>query len=533
LLERNDGPDDKGHASEEVTDLQSKKKGKRKETGTPARNEILLVQDPETGLELEQLLSKSLPYHIVGAASLSQGLAHLASPSEECALVVLDLALTNERQLSSVIAAAESNSLPLVLLARAGELERALKALDQGVCDIVPWTEDVFEKLPRILQWNLEMAALRESNGATLSRPVRTSQASSDESEAGTELVAGIVHQINNPLTTIMGSVELLKESNTSATTQRDYLERIHDASLRCKKALNDLSNLMTLAPPRLEMSTWDELLNETVALVEPGIVEVQLEVLSDLPAFRLDRLRFRTALLQLIKNAQDAAAPNDSDACVRIQVAPITSGDGSRKLVIRILDNGAGIAPEIVGSVMKPFFTTQTETRVGLGLNLARAAIEAHGGSLTLAAYPSGWTEARNELPWSLVSEAESESAHIRKNSVLVVDDESPIRELVGTMLAGSGYEVRDVATVDEALSQMRTNPAELVITDLRMPGLGGQDLFKRVENHDSKFVFMTGDTMSPESSAFLAQGYGVTLPKPFTKPELLAAVESAIGPA
>ena len=82
-----------------------------------------------------------------------------------------------------------------------------------------------------------------------------------------------------------------------------------------------------------------------------------------------------------------------------------------------------------------------------------------------------------------------------------LVLDDESLIRELVGTMLEGSGYEVRDVATVDEALSQMQTNPAALVITDLRMPGLGGEDLFKRVENHDSKFVFMTGDTMSPES--------------------------------
>jgi signal transduction histidine kinase len=498
---------------------------------------ILLVQEPSSGVEIQETLSRSLPHEVSGAASAAQALSRLRERRIECDLVIAALSLAGSDDLRAILDAARQRSLPVIVLAGADETARAIESLEQGVADVVLRTDDLAETLPRLARQNLEMPARVGTAGGRRPTVVCGPYERATEVPCA-EAVAGLAHQINNPLTTILGSVELLQDA-AGSDPGSVLLERIRDATMRCRKTLAGVSSLFSSLPLRLEVVDWAPLLEEAVegaGLRSHASMEVLLERSVRLPAFRLDRLRMRAVLTELLSNANDAVTRVDKP-CVRVQLAPLVRRDDSKGLMVRVVDNGVGIDPAIGDRLFDPFFTTEPEKKIGLGLNLARAAVLAHGGVFRLASRPSGWTEAAFELPWTLAKEDETGSSTTivaegsADGSVLVVDDEHPIRELVGRLLRDSGYRVRAAASVTDALSELRREPARVVVTDLKMPGLGGRELFECLESCGASFVFMTGDTMSPESSAFLARGFGITLPKPFTRGELLDAVKTAGG--
>lgn len=497
---------------------------------------ILIVEDQATGVEIQSRLGESLPFQIEGASSLSQCLAHRL---EDYALVLVGENLIDASGIEAVEKITAVSATPVVLSGNSTAVEQAEEARRRGASDYIPRTPGFLDRLPMIIRQKIEKARERRDHiasewGPPSAKPMERVSAI-PAIGPWTPVLAGLAHQLNNPLTSIIGYTQLLTDGELNEEERRAYLTCIERASARCKKILDGLASFTQPRALRFQPTFLSELIEEAVAAhrqqLEPLDIEVRLKLEPELPLFPLDRDQICKVISMLLDNALDALVDRRHGKQIRIVLESAETPDGDGAICIRVIDNGEGIPSHNVRRVMEPFFSTRANDKgVGLGLNVASTLVEAHGGSLVLDSKPGKMTSATVFLPWN-PHEPSTEASSVQRPSVLVVDDEGQIRELVDAVLDSSGYRVLVASNVEDALEQLQRERPNLILTDLKMPGLGGKDLFERAAGSEATFVFMTGDTMSPESSRFLSKGYGLTLAKPFSREELLAAVRSAIA--
>ncbi len=361
--------------------------------------------------------------------------------------------------------------------------------------------------------------------------------------EAVGRMVSGVAHELNNPLTAIMGFGQDLLGSARSEE-DREALTVIVQQAERCRVIVGDLLIFARSRREERRRTTADELVGRVVRVFERDSahhnVAFKVTLAADLPALDADGPGIEQVLTNLLTNAFQAVAPAGTvslDVMVR-----------DDRLLFQIDDDGAGVSPEAMSRLFEPFFTTKgLGEGTGLGLSVSHAIVHQHGGEIkaeNLAGRGARFTvtlpfvERRIEPPMPVGGPGGDPGPGRPPAPVgraLVVDDEAAIRAAVRRSLERHGWQVDEAADGHEGWLRLdvggRPGPYDVVVTDLRMPGLSGMDLVDRLRaTHPhlaDRTVVITGDTASPTVAEFLARLKTPHLQKPFDIRRLVQMVE------
>jgi two-component system NtrC family sensor kinase len=354
-------------------------------------------------------------------------------------------------------------------------------------------------------------------------------------------LLAGVAHELNNPLAIVMGRASLL-EDKVSDPAHADDARRIREAAERCGRIVRAFLNMARRKPAERRAVRLNDLARAAVELVGYTLrshgITLELALAEGLPEVEADPDQIGQVVLNLIVNAQQALA----GATGARQIA-VRSGRGPASVWLGVADSGGGVEPALRERIFEPFFTTKGEgLGTGLGLSVSRGIARAHGGDLVVDDAPGGGAQFTLTLPLSgsavaagAAAGADAEAADAGGAArILVVDDEAEITELVRAMLESAGYDVVTAESGAVALALLQEVRVDAIVSDLRMPDVDGAGLWRAVSaRHPAlaqRMLFVTGDTLSPGAQQFLASTRCQALDKPFGKAELLAALQSLL---
>ena len=355
-------------------------------------------------------------------------------------------------------------------------------------------------------------------------------------------LVAGVGHEINNPLAFVMGNVDLALEELRSLAGPspsgrlRDLLEMLGDAKVGAERIRRIVRGLRALAR--------EEFVLQPVGF--SGVVETSVSMalhelrhratvcvdVDGLPAVEGDESRITQVLVNLLVNAAQAFETADPETN-RVTIRGAVIGEG--KVRLSVIDNGPGIAPEILPRVFDAFFTTKAVgDGTGLGLAVSRGIVNALGGTLTVESEVGAGTTFHLTLRAARALEVEPRTPPaVPQGSsarVLVIDDDTSVLATLGKVLARE-HEVTTVSDPREAERMLAADQSfDVIVCDLMMPHISGDELFRRVRaTHPAvseRFVFVTGGATHAAVESFLSQVPNDVLEKPFTMADLLAVV-------
>jgi PAS domain S-box-containing protein len=346
------------------------------------------------------------------------------------------------------------------------------------------------------------------------------------------ELVAGVAHEINNPLQTILGSVELmLDERSKNSVSSRD-LELVRREAGRAGSIIRNLLAFVRRSPSDRVAADLNDVVRQTAELrlyhLHQRNIELQVRCSPEPLMVFVNREEIQQIVLNLLLNAEHAFSAADASGRITVR----TFGAGSSQ-VVEVADDGPGVPAELKGRIFEPFFTTRDVGKgTGLGLSISHGIAAAHGGQLELLDSASGACF-RLALPVHhsapAASNGDGDYGTIAHRLAMVIDDEEPIRRLLGKILERRGFEVLAVDTGDAALAALDGLRPGLVVCDMRMPGISGAELFERMRARDEtlarRFVFITGDTALADARRDGIPDVTI-LTKPFTAADLDAVL-------
>jgi PAS domain S-box-containing protein len=364
-------------------------------------------------------------------------------------------------------------------------------------------------------------------------------------------LVSGVAHELNNPLTGVIGFSEVLLVDEDDAS-KREALERIVQEGQRVARIVRDL--LIFARRQRLRKVEAD--LNETIAAAlescrtastRPGNVTYELEIEKGIPPFLFDPDQVRDVVKNLIRNGEDAVAGMGRPGVVRVR----TRAAGERAYV-EVEDDGPGVREADRDRLFFPFFTTkQVGLGTGLGLAVAYGIALEHGGDLAYApAEPRGArfilelpivrpepapaTPGRVSAAVAATADSGDGAQGGRGARILVIDDEASVRAFLRSALRVLKHEVTEATSAEEALAHTRASEFDVILLDLRMPGIGGEGFFDTLLREQpqlkNRVIFQTGDTVSLESLRFIEKSNRPLLAKPYTIQDLQKAIAAVI---
>jgi len=359
------------------------------------------------------------------------------------------------------------------------------------------------------------------------------------------EFVAGVVHELNNPLTTVMGFSELLGRASADPQ-QRRHLDMILKSAQRCQKIVQNLLSFARRHQPERSLSHVNELVEGALEFLQYQLrtsnIEVVTRLAPDLPKALLDPHQVQQVFLNIINNARQAIEGQRPDGCVRIS----TERCGQH---VRVLfqDNGPGISEAHLSKVFDPFFTTKELGKgTGLGLSLCYGIIKEHNGTITVRSRPGEGATFVIELPLagaadnveaspSALPDAGASGREGAGKKVLVIDDEEAILQMVQETLRSYGYQVDVACDGQSALRQLEEGHYDLALCDWRMPGLNGQQVYEHFRASNpalaERIVFMTGDVVNDHAQKFLEERKKVCLTKPFSLEEFRVTIRRALA--
>lgn len=354
------------------------------------------------------------------------------------------------------------------------------------------------------------------------------------------QLVAGVAHELNNPLTSVMGFTELLLAEDLPPSIRQD-VERIGHGAARCARIVR---NLLTFARPAVQERQLVDL-NRVVTLVldlqyyrlRVDSIEVICDLAPTLPPVLADSYQLQQVLVNLIANAHHALTTVEGPR--RLSICTTQDGESIR---LTVEDTGPGISSEVLPRIFDPFFSTKRVGEgTGLGLSTAYSIVEAHGGHIDVQSEPGRGACFTVVLPVSEGEIAAAEGAdgaapsiRLWGKRVLVIDDEPIVTNLVQRILNSASYEVETANDGSTALDLLRSTRYDAIVMDLRMPGLDGPALYARLQDLypqlQERVLFMTGDSVSEDSRDFLKRTGRPVIAKPFTSEALLHAVRKTM---
>jgi PAS domain S-box-containing protein len=318
-------------------------------------------------------------------------------------------------------------------------------------------------------------------------------------------LLAGVAHELNNPLSVVVGYSSMMQElAQDEASRQR--AARVHAAAERCARIVKTFLAMARSRPPQYGPVRLDEIAENALELAGYGLRTADIEIVRTfdpaLPAVWGDSDQLHQVLTNLIVNAQQALlqAPAPRRLHLRLRAA-----DG--QAVIEVEDNGPGIPEAMRQRVFEPFFTTKPQgVGTGVGLSVCLGIVSAHEGRIDLWSEPGQGTRFSVVLPLPATLPVEEKApapalSGPARGRVLVVDDEAEIAELVAEHLRRDGLTVEVVASGSQALSRLQNEQFDVVVSDLRMPDLDGPALVAALRRQHPELarrvVLITGDAL------------------------------------
>jgi signal transduction histidine kinase len=354
-------------------------------------------------------------------------------------------------------------------------------------------------------------------------------------------LAAGVAHEINNPLTAVLGFLELATESAASLAAAdegrlrrlREELTTAHEAGQRIQSIVGDLKLFSRRHDDELMAVDVERVLDSTLRMAWNQIRH-RARLVKDfagVPPVKANESKLGQVFLNLIVNAAQAIAEGRAEEN-EIRISTRVDGDG---VLVAVADTGEGIAPEVLKQLFLPFFTTKPlGVGTGLGLSICHRIIESLGGSIAVASRSGHGTVFKVFLPLAdgapiASSSGEPASTQARRRGrVLVVDDEAPIGALVQRIL--HEHDVTTMTHAPEALHTLRLGQRfDVILCDLMMPEMTGMDFYEAVVSlvpeQAEHIVFLTGGTFTHRAQVFLDSVNKQRLDKPF-KPKALQAI-------
>jgi signal transduction histidine kinase/ActR/RegA family two-component response regulator len=386
------------------------------------------------------------------------------------------------------------------------------------------------------------------------------------------ELVAGVAHELNNPLTLIIGFAELLRRSPVSDETRQD-LEKIVAQSRRAAGIVRSLLDFARQRPSERRLVQVNDMMNSTLDLLAYELrthnIERTVRLAPDLPFTLADPYQLQQVFVNLVNNARQAMSESHGGGHLTItsELGPSTfvnrERDDAPVIRITIWDDGPGISPDLLPRIFDPFFTTKSPGEgTGLGLSVCHGIIGDHGGHIWAENGPQGATffvelpvvrpaDFSPAMSPRLSGEAEALRGDASSGSsksgtsaprpspaetarILLIDDESATVEVLARILKSQGYQADAVTDGEAAMLRLAGTRYDLVLCDIRMPGLSGPEVYRRLEACDPEMarrvIFITGDTMSAGTRRFLKESGTSYLSKPFDLDEFVAKVRAAL---
>ncbi|HUT19389.1 MAG TPA: GAF domain-containing protein [Anaerolineae bacterium] len=355
------------------------------------------------------------------------------------------------------------------------------------------------------------------------------------------ELVAGVAHELNNPLTAVVGYAQLLLETCEDPEVCED-LGRINREAQRSARIVQNLLAFARQQSSEKHSIELGQALDKAIDLLAYQLQVNNISLVREIspePMIALgDRYQLQQVFLNLITNAYQAMYKAYGRGTLTIRTERV-NGNIAR---ICFADDGPGVPAEIANRVFDPFFTTKDVGEgTGLGLSICLGIVQEHEGRIWLDQEVERGATFVIELPLDGeeqgVHEEDLKLEPIRYQglSILVIDDEPEIVFLLQRVLEGEGYDVVAVNGGHEALEALSRRSYDLVICDLKMPGIGGRDIFDYVTQNQpelaDRMIFTTGDTVSSDSRAFLQETQQPFISKPFKPHTVLAQVGALLS--
>lgn len=354
------------------------------------------------------------------------------------------------------------------------------------------------------------------------------------------QMVSGVAHELNNPLTAILGVSDLLHERTTDDSSRRQ-LQLIHK---QARKAAELVQGLLTFSRPSRHQSQHvrvADLIHRAIDLRKTELdarhIAVEVSTAADLPLIEVDPQHMTQVFVNLLSNAEQAIASVSDHGRIRIQINAL---EGQQEILID--DDGPGILSDVRSKIFDPFFTThRTSGGSGLGLTICLVIVKEHGGTIEAQTSPINGARFRILLPSQRDAAASEKSSNrptrgcLKGRTILVVDDEAGIRELVEHGLAARGAAVDAVETGEEAWKRMMSRSYDLILCDANLGDVSGAGLFERITGskgfQSPRFVLMTGELLEAyQVSAWERKGVRA-LQKPFQLSELVAVLEEFLS--
>jgi two-component system NtrC family sensor kinase len=359
------------------------------------------------------------------------------------------------------------------------------------------------------------------------------------------EVIAGIAHEINNPLTSILAHASLLTLKRGGEEDEKS-LVAITSEARRTATLVRNLLAFSRKSPEFRETVGINDLIQQVAVLKAYQLKLINIELLVDLDVISYPVLvrhqQIQQVLLSLIHNAEHAIGPNRSDGFIRLA----TQRKG-QSVVVSVADNGHGIPHEVRHLVFDPFFTTKEFGKgAGLGLSMAQSMIEAHGGNLEFTSDLGLGTTFTLTLPLAESPESSADpesqnggcrlqglafSERAMRGHILIVDDEPEILDSLCELLHHMNIRCTLARDGAAALGNLRKEAFDAILSDIRMPGMDGIELYRQAvaldATYSGRFVFMSGDLVRDSTRDFLRGTHCPCLEKPFLIEGLLKSIE------
>jgi len=349
-------------------------------------------------------------------------------------------------------------------------------------------------------------------------------------------LLAGVAHELNNPLSVVVARAVLLEEQGDTKTQAAAV--KIRTAAERCARIVRTFLAMARQQRPERGPVAINDVVTAALDIAAYPIrtsgIDVALALAGDLPMIHADADQLHQVLLNLIVNAQQSLQRQQQPRTLRITTALDPGGDTLR---VNVADNGPGIPPHLRARVFDPYFTTKPiGVGTGVGLAVSLGIVEAHGGRLSVDCPAGGGAVFTIALPVrNAEARAETETlprspAPVRCH-VLVVDDEADIRESLAEILRSARHRVVTASSGREALERMTAERYDVILTDIRMPDVDGRALYEAIEAQwpaqAPRVVFVTGDTLASELREFVCRSGRLVIEKPFLPSEVRRIVD------
>jgi signal transduction histidine kinase/AmiR/NasT family two-component response regulator len=369
--------------------------------------------------------------------------------------------------------------------------------------------------------------------------------------------VTGIVHELSNPLTTILVNAQRLVSQENDGM-RAALSQNILEESERATAILRQLLVLSRESLPERRRVSLNELMDRTTELQRLALSGSPLRLIVEkqegLPLIEGDYGQLQQVLMNLLQNAQQAIAFSGTGSTIGMR----TTFSGGSRVTLEVWDDGPGIPGVIQARIFDPFFTTKPPgVGTGLGLAIVLGFVRQHGGTVTLLSPPHGGARFVVELPVApaagLQDQEKSDGLSAgelpptvenvvlegipagKVPRILVVEDEPTVANLIADVLREEGMRVDVLLDGSRAAQQAERESYDLAICDMKMPGMNGQKFYQTLLQRQNPLhehvLFVTGDMVAPRTQEFLERHHLAHVAKPFRMEELSGAVHGMLG--